>query len=411
MEKAEKEQVIAQRTFYGVLFAIGCGHFFNDSIQAVIPAMNPILEQTLNLNYAQIGWIAFVANMTASVIQPFFGYYADIKSKPFLLPVGILTSLVGLIIFALAPSYVWALFAVFFIGIGSSIFHPEGSRVAHMAAGAKRGLAQSIFQVGGNFGQSMAPVLTALIFLPFGQRGVLSFSVFAFIGMIVLFFVSVWYKNHQTSRTPREKHTQYIKRNKREVFVHKRVVAAMVLLIFIIFARSWYSTCISNFYQFYLIHDYGLSIPVAQLFIFIFMVSGVVGTFLGGPLADRFGKKTVILGSFVGAVPLTVMLPYLPLYLIAPVFLLIGLIITSSFSVTVIYAQELMPGRLGMVSGLTIGFAFGMGAIGAVLFGNLADLFSIRFVMILCSLFPLVGLFSALLPGDMKIRRWNKETG
>jgi FSR family fosmidomycin resistance protein-like MFS transporter len=308
------------------------------------------------------------------------------------------------------PSYAWALFAVFFIGIGSSIFHPEGSRVAHMAAGSKRGLAQSIYQVEGNFGQSMAPVLTALIFLPFGQKGVLSFSGFAFIGMIVLFFVSLWYKKHQTIRMPRDTRAQQMKRNKREDFVHKRVVAAMVLLIFIIFARSWYSTCISNFYQFYLIHDYGLSIPVAQLFIFIFMVSGVVGTFLGGPLADRFGKKTVILGSFLGAVPLTVMLPYLPLYLIAPVFLLIGLIITSSFSVTVIYAQELMPGRLGMVSGLTIGFAFGMGAIGAVLCGNLADLFSIRFVMILCSFFPIAGLLSWILPGDLKIRRWNKET-
>ncbi|MFT8709318.1 MAG: MFS transporter [Sporolactobacillus sp.] len=409
MGTAAKQQVIAQRTFYGVLFAIGCGHFFNDSIQAVIPAMNPILERTLQLNYAQIGWIAFVANMTASVIQPFFGYYADIKSKPFLLPIGIFTSLVGLIMFALASSYAWALIAVFFIGIGSSVFHPEGSRVAHMAAGAKRGLAQSIFQVGGNFGQSMAPVFTALIFLPLGQKGVLSFSGFAFIGMIVLLFVSFWYKKHLPARKLRPDHADVHRRTKREAYVHKHVVAAMILLVLVIFARSWYATCIANFYQFYLIHSYGLSIQAAQIFIFIFMISGVVGTFLGGPLADRFGKKTLILASFLGAVPLTIVLPYLPLMLIAPVFLLIGLIITSSFSVTVIYAQELMPGRLGMVSGLTIGFAFGMGAIGAVLFGNLADLFSLRFVMILCSLFPLVGLLSFLLPSDQKIRRWNKQ--
>ncbi|MFT8870919.1 MAG: MFS transporter [Sporolactobacillus sp.] len=409
MNMTQTQARAVRSTFYAILFAIGCGHFFNDSIQAVIPAMNPILERSLDLNYAQIGWIAFVANMTASVIQPFFGYYADLRSRPFLLPIGILMSLTGLIVFALAPSYVWALSAVFFIGIGSSIFHPEGSRVAHMAAGAKRGLAQSIFQVGGNFGQSMAPVLTALLFLPLGQRGVLLFSAFAVIGVLVLLRVSVWYKGHLPARAPRMSSARVKPRDKRAAFIHHKVVVAMGLLVAVIFARSWYATCITNFYQFYLIHDYRLSIQMAQIFIFIFMGSGVVGTFLGGPLADRFGKKTVILASFVGAAPLTLLLPYLPLGLIAPVFLLIGLIITSSFSVTVIYAQELMPGRLGMVSGLTIGFAFGMGAIGAVLFGNLADLFSIRFVMILCSLFPLIGVLAALLPGDQTVRRWNRR--
>lgn len=406
MGMAIREKNIRVHTVYGILMAIGLGHFFNDSIQAVVPAMNPILEKTLNLSYAQIGWIAFVVNMTSSVMQPVFGYLADIRSRPFLLPVGMFTSMIGLVVFGLSPSYVWVLFAVFFIGIGSAVFHPEGSRVANMAAGEKRGLAQSIYQVGGNFGQSMAPVFTALIFLPFGQKGVLTFSTFAFLGVCLLVFVSFWYKNHRHVRKKRPKKNN--EKTPRLRTAQRQIQIAMALLVFIVFARSWYSAGISNFYQFYLIHDYGLSIKQAQLYIFIFMIAGVIGTFSGGPLADRFGKRNIILASFVGAAPLTIILPYVSLFWVAPLFFLIGFIITSSFSVTVVYAQELMPNSLGMVSGLIVGLAFGMGAIGAVLFGSLADLFSIRFVMILCSILPLIGLLTWCLPKDEKVRAWTR---
>lgn len=401
-----KTENIGLTTIYGVLFAIGAGHFFNDSIQAVVPAMFPILEKTLSLNYAQIGWIAFVVNMTSSVMQPVFGYYADKRPTPFLLPLGMFMSMLGLIGFGLSPNFYVILFSVFFIGIGSAVFHPEGSRVAYMAAGDKRGLAQSIYQVGGNFGQSLAPVFTALIFVPFGQKGVLSFTFVAGIGIILLFFVSNWYKQQMMNGFQRTK-KKVIATSKAPI--HSKIKLAMALLVFIVFARSWYSAGISNFYQFYLIEDYHLSIKQAQIFVFIFMIAGVLGTFLGGPLADRFGKRNIILFSLVGAAPLTLILPYVPLYLVIPMFFLIGFIITSSFSVTVVYAQELLPQKIGMVSGLIVGFAFGMGAIGAVIYGNLADMFSIKFVMIFCSFLPLVGLLTWFLPSDEKVREYHSE--
>jgi MFS transporter, FSR family, fosmidomycin resistance protein len=402
----QKQNNIQLATIYGVLLAISGGHFFNDSIQAVVPAMFPILEKTLSLSYAQIGWIAFVVNMTSSVMQPVFGYYADKRSTPFLLPLGMVMSMIGLIGFGLSPNFYVILCSVFFIGIGSAVFHPEGSRVAFMAAGGKRGLAQSIYQVGGNFGQSLAPIFTALIFVPFGQKGVLSFSVVAVCGIILLSFVSNWYKEQISLglKKTKEKVVEAVQKP-----INPKIKTAMILLVFIVFSRSWYSAGITNFYQFYLIDDYGLSIKHAQLYIFIFMIAGVIGTFLGGPLADRFGKRNIILFSLVGAAPLTLILPYVPLFLVIPLFFLIGFIVTSSFSVTVVYAQELMPQKIGMVSGLIVGFAFGMGAIGAVLYGTLADIYSIRFVMIFCSFLPLLGVLTWFLPSDEKVREINAE--
>lgn len=398
----EKQMV----TVYGVLFAIGGSHLFNDAIQAVIPAMNPIFEASLGLSYAQIGWIAFVINMTSSLMQPVFGYLSDRKATPFLLPFGMLLSLVGLIGFGLSTNYYFILLSVFFIGLGSAIFHPEGSRVAYMAAGTKRGLAQSIYQVGGNFGQSLAPVFTAFIFIRFGQKGAVGFTIVALLGMVLLLFVSKWYKT-------RLEIDMYKPKKKRKGDSKKplqpKIKAAMTLLVFLVFARSWYSAGISNFYQFYLINDYGLTIKQAQLYIFIFMFAGVLGTFLGGPLADRFGRRNIIFLSMAGAAPLTILLPYVPVGWIIPLFFIIGFIITSSFSVTVVYAQELVPQKIGMVSGLIVGFAFGMGAVGAVLLGTLADLYSIKFVMILCSLLPLFGILTWLLPSDDKVRELNAE--
>ncbi|MGF2616593.1 MFS transporter [Rossellomorea vietnamensis] len=391
---------------YGVLLAISSGHFINDTLQAVVPAMFPIVEKSLGLSYTQIGWIAFVLNMTSSLLQPVFGYYADIKSRPFLLPLGMLSSLMGLVGFALSNNFIFLLFSVLFIGFGSAIFHPEGSRVAYLAAGNKRGLAQSIYQVGGNTGQSLAPIITAFIFVPLGQKGALLFTLVAGIGIIILVRVSQWYKKRLSleSGLKKKKQGQKIKVNKG---IHKKIKMAMILVVFLVFARSWYGAGITNYYQFYLIEDYGLTIRQAQLYIFTFMFAGVLGTFFGGPLADRFGKRNIIFLSMLGSAPLTLILPYLPLAVVIPVFFLIGFILSSSFSVTVVYAQELLPKKIGMVSGLTVGLAFGMGAVGSVLFGSLADLYSIRFVMILCSFLPLAGVLTWLLPKDREIRDLN----
>ncbi|WP_175991637.1 MFS transporter [Bacillus sp. Marseille-Q1617] len=391
-------------TIYGILFAISSGHFINDTLQSVVPAMFPIIERSLQLSYTQIGWIAFALNMTSSLLQPVFGYYADMKSRPYLLPFGMLSSLIGLIGFALSGHFLWIILSVLFIGFGSAIFHPEGSRVAYMAAGQRRGLAQSIYQVGGNTGQSLAPLITAFIFVPFGQKGALWFTLAAIFGVVILLRVSNWYSRQIESK---EVNDVRKKGDMTSSPIHQKIKWAMVLVVFLVFARSWYGAGLSNYYQFYLIEDYGLSIKKAQAYIFAFMFAGVLGTFLGGPLADKFGKRNIIFFSMLGAAPLTLALPYLSLSLVFPVIFCIGFIISSSFSVIVVYAQELLPRKIGMVSGLTVGLAFGMGAVGAVLFGGLADLYSIRFVMILCSFLPLLGMLTFLLPADEAVRKYN----
>ncbi|MGR3764585.1 MFS transporter [Rossellomorea sp. NS-SX7] len=402
MKRVHKKQ---NATIYGILFAISSGHFINDTLQSVVPAMFPIIERSLQLSYTQIGWIAFALNMTSSLLQPVFGYYADMKSRPYLLPLGMLSSLIGLVGFALSGHFLWIILSVLFIGFGSAIFHPEGSRVAYMAAGQRRGLAQSIYQVGGNTGQSLAPLITAFIFVPFGQKGALWFSIAAIMGILILLKVSKWYSSQiKTKETKRVRN----KADGKPSPIHRKIKWAMVLVVFLVFARSWYGAGLSNYYQFYLIEDYGLSIKKAQAYIFAFMFAGVLGTFLGGPLADKFGKRNIIFFSMLGAAPLTLALPYLSLSIVFPVIFCIGFIISSSFSVIVVYAQELLPKKIGMVSGLTVGLAFGMGAVGAVLFGGLADFYSIRFVMILCSFLPLLGMLTFLLPTDEAVRAYNR---
>ncbi|WP_100402739.1 MFS transporter [Bacillus sp. FJAT-42315] len=404
MSVAAKQSSVGQATTYSILFAISGGHFINDSIQSVVPAMFPILEKSLALSYAQLGWIAFVLNITSSLMQPVFGAVADRKPQPFLLPIGMGLSMLGIIGFGLSPNFYTLLFAVLFIGLGSAVFHPEGSRVAFMAAGQKRGLAQSIYQMGGNGGQSLAPIFTAFIFVPLGQKGALLFAVVTAVGILLLYRVSTWYKHQlQINERARKNKRAAIKKK-----LHKSVKWAMVLLIFFVFARSWYAAAITNFYQFYLIEDYGLSIKEAQLYLFVYMAAGVAGTFLGGPLADRFGRKNLLVFSMLGAAPLAAVLPYVPLAFVLPLFFLIGFILLSSFSVSVVYAQELLPEKVGTVSGLIVGLAFGMGAIGSVFFGVLADHYSLKFMMILASLLPLLGVSALALPGDQKVRKLNR---
>ncbi|SFI07528.1 MULTISPECIES: MFS transporter [unclassified Bacillus (in: firmicutes)] len=400
MQTITKPNAMNAPTIYRILFAISLGHFLNDSMQAVVPALFPILEKSMNLSYMQVGWIAFALNMTSSIMQPVFGMYSDKKPSPYLLPLGMFSSMLGMIGLAFAPNFFIIILSVLFIGLGSAVFHPEGARVAYMAAGAKRGLAQSIYQVGGNTGNSLAPIFTALVFVPLGQIGTVWFTGFAMVGIILLYFVSTWYKGELASGAVRSKKRAALEAE--SLVISSRIKFVIVLLVFLTFVRSWYGAGIGNFYQFYLIEHYGLSIKNAQFYVFAFMIAGVLGTFFGGPLADRFGKRNIIVFSMLGSAPLALLLPHVSLVWVVPLFLCIGFISSSSFSVIVVYAQELVPGKVGMVSGLIVGLAFGLGALGAVILGKLADIYSLNFIMILCSTLPLIGLSSWLLPNDRK---------
>ncbi|AXO97900.1 MFS transporter [Bacillus anthracis] len=400
MQAVSQKNTVETPTIYRILFAISFGHFLNDSMQAVVPALFPILEKTMNLSYMQVGWIAFALNMTSSIMQPVFGMYSDKKPSPFLLPLGMFSSMLGMIGLAFAPNFIIVIISVLFIGLGSAVFHPEGARVAYMAAGTKRGLAQAIYQVGGNTGNSLAPIFTALIFVPLGQIGSLGFTAFAAVGIVLLIFVSNWYRNELATGAVRRKKRAALEAENAIVSTHIKFV--ILLLVFLTFVRSWYGAGIGNFYQFYLIEYYGLSIKNAQYFVFAFMIAGVLGTFFGGPLADRFGKKTIIVFSMLGSAPLALLLPHVSLVWVVPLFLCVGFISSSSFSVIVVYAQELVPGKVGMVSGLIVGLAFGLGALGSVVLGKLADIYSLQFIMLLCSCLPLIGLTSWLLPSDKK---------
>lgn len=396
-----------QKTIYSILFAISFVHLLNDSMQAVIPAIFPILEESMGLTFTQLGWIAFTLNITSSVMQPVIGWYTDRTTSPYLLPFGMMASLIGMLGIAFADSFYLIIISVIGIGLGSAVFHPEGSRVAYMAAGNRRGLAQSIYQVGGNSGSSLAPVMTALVFVPLGQFGAVWFTSLAAIAIFVLFYVSGWY-SRQLIHFPRVKKQSGEKKaidKKRK----NQVIGAMALLVFLVFARSWYFSGIGNYYQFYLIDDYGLSIRQAQIYLFVFMASGVLGTFFGGPIADRLGKRNMIFWSMVGTAPLALLLPHVGLWAVIPLFFVIGFILNTSFSVTVVYAQELVPGRIGMVSGLIVGLAFGMGALGSVVLGKIADLTSISNTMLLISFLPLLGLLTVMLPTDKTLEKWSKE--
>ncbi len=403
-----RKNVLAAATVMPVLLAVSLVHFLNDSMQAVVTAMFPILEQSLHLSYTQVGWILFMVNMTSSVMQPVVGSYTDRRSSPYMLPAGMGLSLVGIVGIALSPNFWLVLLSVIFIGLGSAVFHPEGSRIVYLAAGERRGLAQSIYQVGGNLGSAMAPLMMVFIFSPLGQIGALWGTALAGLAIAVLLGLAPWYKQ----RLAAWEEIRALKREKARPGIsplvadasHPRVKFAMGLIIFIVFARSWYHASISSFYQFYLRDHYGIAIELAQIPLFLFLASGVLGTLLGGIMADRFGMKKTIVLSFVGSAPLALLLPYLPVGWVYPVIFVLGLIILSGFSVTVVYAQHLMPAKVGMASGLTTGFAFGMGAIGAVALGKAADMFGLDIVMQGCSFLPLLGLLAFLLPTDREDR-------
>src|SRR5699024_1460441 len=378
-------------------------HLLNDSLQAVIPAMFPILEQSLGLTFTQLGLIAFSLNMVASVMPPVIGMYTDKHPIPYALPIGLASSMLGMLGLALAPNFSWILISVIFIGFGSATFHPEGSRVAYLAAGPRRGLAQGIFQVGGNAGQASAPLITALVLVPLGQFGSIWFTLIAGLAVLLLLYIAKWYKQQLIAIENDRSKNKHITQKKAP---KKALRNAIIVLIFIVFARSWYHNAIGNFYIFYAIEQYDLTIAKGQLYIFTFLFMGAIGTFLGGPLADRFGKRTIILLSFVIPAPFALLLPYVNATISLLLLAIIGFALMSSFSVAVVYAQELIPGKVGTMSGLIVGLAFGMGAIGAIVFGSTIDAIGLTTTMTIVALLPLLGLFAFLLPTDTKVRNW-----
>jgi MFS transporter, FSR family, fosmidomycin resistance protein len=409
MQLQQKEVPMAsqeQKTMYNILLIIGFVHLLNDAIQAVVPAMFPILQQSMGLTFTQLGLIAFALNLTSSIIQPVVGFYTDKKPSPYALPIGLCFTFVGVLGIAFAPSFSLVLISVIFIGLGSATFHPEGSRVAYMAAGNRRGFAQSIYQVGGNAGQALAPLITVLIIVPFGQFGSIWFTLVAALAIGLLIYIARWYKEQVQLSAKKKRIEKARVQGSRET--RRIVLFAIILLVFLVFARSWFHAGISNFYVFYLMEQFNFSVEKALIYIFIFLGAGAVGTLAGGPLADRFGKRNILMISMLGSAPLALLLPHVGPVLSYVLLGAIGFIILSSFSVSVVYAQELVPGKIGMVSGLIVGLAFGMGAIGSVALGVIADWVGLTNTMLLVVSLPLLGILTFFLPTDEKLREINE---
>jgi MFS transporter, FSR family, fosmidomycin resistance protein len=385
----------AGRTAFSVLAAISFCHLLNDMMQSLLPALYPMLKTSYALTFGEIGILTFTYQITASLLQPIIGRYTDSKPRPYSLATGMSFTLTGLALLASARTYPLLLVAAALIGTGSSVFHPESSRVARMASGGRHGLAQSVFQVGGNFGTAIGPLLAAFIVLPHGQSSVLWFSCAALLGIFVLFHVGHWYKRHGMARlTPRasDAGAAHGTPTRREVTV------AMSVLLALIFSKYFYLASLTSYYTFYLISRFHVSVQDSQVYLFVFLGSVALGTILGGPVGDRIGRKYVIWGSIVGVLPFTLLLPHANLLWTAVLTVPIGVILASAFPAIIVYAQELLPGRTGTVAGLFFGLAFGMGGIGAAVLGEVADSFGIKLVYEICAFLPLIGLLAGFLP-------------
>ena len=394
------ETPIVQQTVYSILFSIAFAHLLNDLMQIVIPSTYPLLKEKFNLSFTQIGLITFVFQLTASILQPFIGFYTDKKPKPYSLVIGMIFTIVGLVFLSLSTAFWMLLVSVSFVGIGSSIFHPEASRVAFLGSGGKRGLAQSIFQLGGNAGSAIGPLLVALIVAPHGQFYIIWFVITGVLGMLILSRIANWYQNHLELRASNK-----VILEEETVHLSKRKVnVSLAILLFLIFSKFIYMASMSNYFTFYLMNKFGLSIQDSQFYLFGFLASVAAGTLIGGPLGDRFGRKYIIWISILGAAPFTLLLPYANLFWTGILAVIIGVIIASAFSAILVFAQELMPGKVGMISGLFFGFAFGIAGIGSALLGYLADHTSIEYVYKITSFLPLIGVMTYFLP-DMKKKK------
>lgn len=385
--------VSVKRTSFSILGAISVSHLLNDMIQSLILAIYPLLQAEFSLSFAQIGLITLTYQLTASLLQPLIGLYTDKHPQPYSLPIGMGFTLSGILLLAVATTFPVVLLAAALVGTGSSVFHPESSRVARMASGGRHGLAQSVFQVGGNFGSALGPLLAAIIIAPYGKGNVGWFSLAALLAIVVLLQVSKWYKLQQ-----RASYGKVLKTSSAQTLPKNKIISTLAILMVLIFSKYFYLTSISSYYTFYLIHKFGVSVQSAQIHLFVFLFAVAAGTIIGGPLGDKIGRKYVIWGSILGVAPFTLALPYASLYWTGILTVFIGVILASAFSAILVYAQELIPGKVGMVSGLFFGFAFGMGGIGAAVLGYVADLTSIELVYQICAFLPLLGIFTALLP-------------
>ncbi|MFD0891999.1 MFS transporter [Luteolibacter ambystomatis] len=382
-------------TVFALLFAISFSHMLNDTIQALLPSIYPILTTSYGLNFTQLGLITFTFQLTASLLQPVVGFLTDRKPMPYSLPVGMGLTLAGLISLSHASSFPMILASAAMVGSGSAIFHPEASRIAHMAAGKRRGLAQSLFQVGGNMGSSFGPLLAALIIVPHGQGSIAWFSVVALLGVVVLYQVGRWQAGnlHRIQRRP--KRTEAITKDQPS---RRTVVTALLVLVVLTFSKYVYLSSLTSYYTFYLMDRFHVSVQSAQYHLFLLLFAVAAGTILGGPVGDRFGRKRVIWGSILGVAPFSLWLPHAGLGMTAVLSVIIGLILASAFSAILVYAQELLPGKVGMIAGLFFGLAFGIAGIGAAVLGKIADHTGINHVFQICAYLPLLGLLTVFLP-------------
>jgi FSR family fosmidomycin resistance protein-like MFS transporter len=381
-------------TAFAVLAAISVAHLLNDTIQSLLPAIYPLLKDSFGLSFTQIGMMTLALMLTASILQPVVGHYTDGRPTPHALAAGMVCSLVGLLLLAAAHTYWMLLTAAAFVGLGSAVFHPESSRIARLASGGRHGLAQSLFQVGGNVGSSIGPLVAAFVVAPFGQRSIAWCAALAIAGIVVVRRVGQWYRRRQAqvsvAAAPRSSHAAGLST--------RRVAGALAVLGALIFSKYFYLASLSSYYTFFLITRFHVSVQSAQMHLFVFLAAVAAGTILGGPIGDRFGRKHVIWGSILGVLPFTLVLPYVNLFWTTMLTIVIGLTLASAFSAIVVYAQDLVPGRVGLISGVFFGFAFGMGGLGAAALGQLADHIGIEAVYRICAFLPAIGLLTAFLP-------------
>jgi FSR family fosmidomycin resistance protein-like MFS transporter len=383
----------SQKTAFKVLAAISFCHMLNDMVQSLLPALYPVLKESFHLSFGDIGLITLTFQATASLLQPFVGYSTDRKPVPYSLAFGMGLTLAGLLLLSIAPSFAILLLAAALVGLGSAVFHPESSRVARIASGGQHGLAQSLFQVGGNAGSSLGPLLAAFIVVPRGQSSVAWFSLAALLGMLILTRIGGWYKRAITTRSGALK-----TRESRSPLPPRTTAFAIAILLALIFSKYFYLASLTNYYTFYLMHRFHVSVQNAQVHLFAFLGAVAAGTIIGGPVGDRIGRKAVIWGSILGVLPFSILLPHVDLFWTGVLTVIIGIILASAFSAILVYAQELLPGKIGMISGLFFGFAFGMAGIAAAVLGKLADRTGIEFVYQICAFLPAIGLLAGFLP-------------
>ncbi len=385
---------MVQKTVYPVLIAIAIAHLLNDLMQSVIPATYPILKTNFNLSFTKIGLITFVFQCTASILQPFIGFYTDKNPKPYSLAIGMIFTITGLSCLAFSTAFWMLLVSVAFVGIGSSIFHPEASRVAFLGSGGKRGLAQSIFQLGGNTGSAIGPLLVALIVAAYGQQYIVCFVLVGIVGIFILIKIAAWY--HKQLILNAAKKTTNLET--KVTLPKNKVIFALIILLLLMFSKFFYMSSMTNYFTFYLIHKFHLGVANAQFHLFLFLLALAAGTLIGGPLGDKFGRKYIIWISILGVAPFALALPYANLFWTSCLSMFIAFILASAFSAILVFAQELLPGKVGMISGLFFGLAFGMGGIASAVLGYIADITSIEHVYKIVSFLPLIGVFTYFLP-------------